>query len=120
MVLIWRSSFEAGHHLFRGASRRAWRWRVLVAGPLRSSERSDAPGGLRPEITVSLKGSIEAPDRTLDTASFTHWLALRAVEQQTKRLDALESGHDSQTVTGAAATTPAPVANAPVPNGPAE
>jgi large subunit ribosomal protein L24 len=81
-----------------------------------ASERRDAPSGLRPEITVSLKGGVEAPDRTLDTASFTHWLALRAVEQQTKRLDALESGHDGQSPAG----TTAPATNAPVSNGPAE
>jgi large subunit ribosomal protein L24 len=44
----------------------------------------------RPEIVVMLKGPIAAPKRTIDVAALASWLALRAVEQQTKKLDALE------------------------------
>jgi large subunit ribosomal protein L24 len=45
---------------------------------------------LRPEVAIMLRGPIDAPRRSLDVAAFTSWLALRAVDQQAKRLDALE------------------------------
>jgi large subunit ribosomal protein L24 len=46
----------------------------------------------RPEITVSLKGDAASPQRAIDSAAFAGWLALRAVEQQSKKLEAIESG----------------------------
>jgi large subunit ribosomal protein L24 len=48
----------------------------------------------RPEIGIVLKGPIGAPNRTLDVAALSSWLALRAVEQQAKRIEALESGRE--------------------------
>ena len=49
-----------------------------------------APVNTSPEIVVALKGSIDTPKRTIDVSAFTNWLALRAVEQQSKKLDVLE------------------------------
>jgi large subunit ribosomal protein L24 len=49
-----------------------------------------APAGTRPEIGIALKGPIDTPKRTIDVAALTSWLALRAVEQQSKKLDVLE------------------------------
>ena len=49
-----------------------------------------APANSRPEITVALKGPIATPKRTIDVAALASWLALRAVEQQSKKLDVLE------------------------------
>jgi uncharacterized protein involved in outer membrane biogenesis len=49
-----------------------------------------APADTRPEIGIALKGSIDTPKRTIDVAALTSWLALRAVEQQSKKLDVLE------------------------------
>jgi uncharacterized protein involved in outer membrane biogenesis len=46
----------------------------------------------RPEITVGLRGPVTAPKRSLDIAVLTGWLALRAVEQQSKKLEAIEKG----------------------------
>jgi len=63
--------------------------------PLSGPGRTDGPGALRPEIGIALKGPVDAPRRTLDVATFTNWLALRAVELQTKRIDALESGRET-------------------------
>jgi hypothetical protein len=54
-----------------------------VAGP-------SAPANTRPEIVIALKGPIDAPKRTIDVAALASWLALRAVEQQSKKLDLLE------------------------------
>jgi len=60
--------------------------RLTLSGP----EVAGAPAGSRPEIGIVLKGPLEAPRRTLDVTTFASWLALRAVEQQAKRLDAVE------------------------------
>lgn len=46
----------------------------------------------RPEISIQLKGAVSAPARGIDVAALTGWLALRAVEQQSKRLEAIERG----------------------------
>jgi large subunit ribosomal protein L24 len=60
---------------------------------------SGAPGsgvleGVRPEIALALRGPFEAPKRTLEVAAFTSWLALRAIEEKDKRIDALQSGRE--------------------------
>jgi large subunit ribosomal protein L24 len=39
---------------------------------------------------IALKGPLDAPKRTIDVAALASWLALRAVEQQSKKLDVLE------------------------------
>jgi len=49
-----------------------------------------APADTRPEIGIVLKGPIDAPKRTIDVAALASWLALRSVEQQSKKLDVLE------------------------------
>jgi large subunit ribosomal protein L24 len=49
-----------------------------------------APADTRPEIGIALKGPIDAPKRTIDVAALASWLALRAVDQQSKKLDVLE------------------------------
>src|SRR5207249_5544903 len=66
--------------------------KLTLTGPV----RPDAPSGVRPEVTIALKGATDAPKRTLDATAFSNWLALRAVEQQSKRIDALEAGRDSR------------------------
>jgi uncharacterized protein involved in outer membrane biogenesis len=49
-----------------------------------------APADTRPEIGIVLKGPVDAPKRTIDVAALASWLALRSVEQQSKKLDVLE------------------------------
>ncbi len=60
--------------------------RINLSGLVRTDT-----SGVRPEVTITLKGAIDAPRRTLDVTAFSNWLALRAVEQQSKRIDALEA-----------------------------
>jgi uncharacterized protein involved in outer membrane biogenesis len=51
------------------------------------------PGASRnaqPEIVVTIKGPMKAPKRSVDVTAFASWLALRAVDQQSKKLDVLE------------------------------
>jgi uncharacterized protein involved in outer membrane biogenesis len=45
----------------------------------------------RPELAVTLKGPLAAPERKLDIANLLGWLSLRAAEQQTRRLESLEA-----------------------------
>jgi large subunit ribosomal protein L24 len=45
---------------------------------------------LRPELAVTLKGPLAAPQRTLDLTALTGWLTLRAAELQTRRLESIE------------------------------
>jgi len=49
-----------------------------------------APADTRPEIGIVLKGPVDAPKRSIDVAALASWLALRSVEQQSKKLDVLE------------------------------
>lgn len=54
----------------------------------------DQPGNAagRPEIAVTLRGPLSAPARAVDVSRLTGWLAFRAVEQQAKKLEAIERG----------------------------
>jgi AsmA family/AsmA-like C-terminal region len=78
--------------------------RLVLSGP----EIAGAPAGTRPEIAILLKGPVDAPRRTLEVASFASWLALRAVEQQAKRIDVLEAGGNLP-VDPVARIAPAPI-----------
>jgi large subunit ribosomal protein L24 len=60
--------------------------RLVLSGP----KAADASARVRPDISVSLKGPIDAPRRTLDVTALANWLALRAVDQKAKRVEALE------------------------------
>ena len=69
----------------------------------------------RPELAVTLKGPLAAPERKLDVSSLLGWLSLRAAEQQTRRLESLEVNRRAD-VLGEAAR-PAPPATRFVPQG---
>jgi large subunit ribosomal protein L24 len=56
---------------------------------------ANSPINARPEITIALRGPISAPRRIIDAAALANWLALRAVEQQSKKLDQLEGREPS-------------------------
>lgn len=58
--------------------------RLVLTGP-------DAAAGTRPEIFVALHGPLETPTKTLDVSGLTGWLTLRAIETQSKKLDAIEA-----------------------------
>jgi hypothetical protein len=45
----------------------------------------------RPELDVTLKGPLAAPERKLDTSALVGWLTLRATELQTRRLESVEA-----------------------------
>ena len=73
---------------------RSVRQRDRCAAGLSGAPGSGALEGIRPEIALALRGPFDAPKRTLDVAAFTSWLALRAIEEKDKRIDALQSGRE--------------------------
>ena len=73
---------------------------------------ASAPANTRPEITIGLKGPVDTPKRSIDVAALASWLALRAVEQQSKKLEALEGRAPAAPLYAPAAHANSPVANA--------
>jgi uncharacterized protein involved in outer membrane biogenesis len=61
-------------------------WRLTFS----AMPRSGAPMKVWPQIAVSLRGPVTAPRRTIDVAAFSSWLAARAIDEQSKKLDMLE------------------------------
>jgi uncharacterized protein involved in outer membrane biogenesis len=61
----------------------------------------------RPELSVSVRGPLAAPERQLDDAALVGWLTLRATEQQTRRLESIEANRRAD-VLGAASRPPSP------------
>jgi large subunit ribosomal protein L24 len=98
--------------------------RLLLSSALPAGVAQSA----QPEVVMALQGPVNAPKRSIDVTAFASWLALRAVEQQSKKLDALEGRQSSVPVTEPpdarppekTATQAAPVAApaAAVPSGP--
>jgi hypothetical protein len=52
----------------------------------------------RPELSVTVKGPLGAPKRTLDTSALTSWLTLRSTELQTRRIEAIEANRQQGSV----------------------
>jgi large subunit ribosomal protein L24 len=54
-------------------------------------------GAVRPMLLVALRGELPALERTVDTSLLASWLTLRAVEQQSQQIDALEKARGQST-----------------------
>ena len=50
----------------------------------------------RPEFAINIKGPLAAPERKLDVSSLVAWLALRAAELQTRRLELIEANRRNE------------------------
>ena len=72
-----------------------------------------APGAARPAVMVALKGTLPAPKRTVDINLLTSWLTLRAVEQQSRQIEAMERAAREAAAAAAAAAPTAPKATEP-------
>jgi hypothetical protein len=55
-----------------------------------------AQGTSRPEIQLFAAGSPDALARTVDVAALSSWLAVRAIDRETRRLDSIERGDPLQ------------------------
>ncbi|MDB5618699.1 AsmA family protein [Tardiphaga sp.] len=73
---------------------------------LRASLTAAAQGSssIRPELQIFAVGTPDRLERTIDVAALSSWLAVRAIDRETKRLDSLERGE------APTATTPAAIA----------
>jgi hypothetical protein len=63
-----------------------------------------------PEIQLFVAGSPDALDRTVDVAALSSWLAVRAIDRETRRLDSIERGEPPPLP---AAISPPPIAPSP-------
>ncbi|HJZ19317.1 MAG TPA: AsmA-like C-terminal region-containing protein, partial [Bradyrhizobium sp.] len=73
---------------------------------------SAAIAGGSPEIQLFAAGSPDALDRTVDVAALSSWLAVRAIDRETRRLDSIERG-DPPPPTPASIPPPAPAITRP-------
>jgi large subunit ribosomal protein L24 len=53
-------------------------------------------GGGRPEIQLFEAGSPDRLDRSVDVSALSSWLAVRAIDRETRRLDQIERGEQPQ------------------------
>lgn len=83
----------------------------LVSGPVNSS----------PQLEVFAVGTPDAMERTVDITGLSSWLALRAIERETRRLDAIDRGESAAPAPAAVVKPPSaapadePAASKPVP-----
>jgi AsmA-like C-terminal region/AsmA family len=61
-----------------------------IRAALTSTTAGSAAG--RPEILIFTVGSPDALSRSVDVAALSSWLAVRAIERETRRLDSIERG----------------------------
>src|SRR5262249_29703387 len=57
---------------------------------LTGSPKGDAPDGQRPQLSIALKGPLEAPRRSVDVGPLVSWLTMRSLDLEAKRLQAAE------------------------------
>ncbi len=86
---------------------------------IRAALTSTATGSStgRPEIQLFAVGSPDALNRTVDVAALSSWLAVRAIDRETRRLDSIERGEVPPPALPASIPPPAmalPPADAPV------
>jgi len=84
----------------------------LIDARLVLSGQSEAAGA-RPDIFVALKGQLPDVSYNIDVSALTGWLTLRAVENQTKRLRAIEVTPPQPAARPAPKTNSAPALPAP-------
>jgi large subunit ribosomal protein L24 len=79
----------------------------------------DSAAGARPDIFIALSGPPGTASKTLDVSGLTGWLTLRAIDQQSKKLEAIEAEPKEPKQEPAqkppeAKTEPAPATPAPI------
>jgi large subunit ribosomal protein L24 len=60
----------------------------------------------RPELAISVKGPLAAPEKRLDVSALVGWLTLRATEQQTRRLESIETNRRTDVLSPAVRPAP--------------
>jgi hypothetical protein len=72
-------------------------------------------GTSRPEVLLFAVGTPDGLDRTVDIASLSSWLAVRAIDRETRRLEAIERG---EPIPALPASIPRPAGALPSPGAP--
>jgi large subunit ribosomal protein L24 len=81
---------------------------------LRAALRGPAAGATqRPELAILLRGPASSPQKSVDVSALTGWLALRSVDQQTRRIEAIEQGRPAEAALPA--PQPEPEQSSPLP-----
>ena len=77
---------------------------------IRASVASTVVGAAssRPEIQLFAAGSPDTLNRTVDVAALSSWLAVRAIDRETRRLDSIERGEPPPSATPASIPPPVP------------
>jgi hypothetical protein len=78
--------------------------RASLAPILAPTAGGSAPG--RPEIQLFAAGPPDTLHRTIDFASLSSWLAVRAIDRETRRLDSIERGEQQAPLTPASIPPP--------------
>lgn len=86
ILLVQAEGAELGVSGFADLREQRLESRILLTGT------TDENTAGRPDIAMQIKGPFAAPARSIDVSSLTGWLALRAVEQQSKKLELIERG----------------------------
>jgi large subunit ribosomal protein L24 len=81
---------------------------VTLDALLTLSGRPASAGGARPAVLVAIKGPLSAPRRAVDTGLLASWLTLRAVEQQSQQIDAMEKAGRERRFPPASRARPTP------------
>jgi uncharacterized protein involved in outer membrane biogenesis len=63
---------------------------AMFDGLLTLSAPQTSSAEVRPSVMVALKGALPSPQRSVDASMMKSWLTLRAVEQQSRQLEAME------------------------------
>jgi len=71
-------------------------------------------GAALPALMIALKGPLPAPERSVDTNLLRSWLTLRAIEQQSRQIKAMEQA-TRDAAAAAAAPKPEPTVTPPAP-----
>jgi uncharacterized protein involved in outer membrane biogenesis len=74
-----------------------------------------ASAASRPEIQLFAVGSPDALERTVDVAALSSWLAVRAIDRETRRLDSIERGEPPPAVPASIPPPPPAAASDDVP-----
>jgi large subunit ribosomal protein L24 len=86
-----------------------------------STAAKGPPAAGRPEIRVALRGPADAPVRSVDTSPLIGWIAVRAIDRETQRLDQLDRNAPPRTQAPASpASPPSSTASVPPAETPAE
>ncbi len=88
-----------------------------IDGRVALARRDAARQANEPEIGLFIHGTPDAPQTMIDVSALSSWLALRAIDRETRRLDAIERGElpaDAPVNAGAPPRAPAAAAPASV------